>query len=442
MIFCKKYDIFVLKEDDFMFETESLEFKEQFDENKILKEIVGFLNSKGGTILVGYNDDGKLVGLDDIKKKEELISNKISAIEPDASVFININTEVLDNKSFLNIKVVKGTDVYYLREKGINKGTYIRNGSCTVPATKETIKQLFIQNSTISFETTLSAMQDLTFEYAKNIFELEGININDETIQKNLKLKNNEGYTILALIISDQNPFPIRIAVYENEGKSNFLDRRELTGSIFKIYDDALNYLKLNTQTYGIINSTIRTDISSYPEFILREALLNSIIHRDYSNISANIINIYQDKCIEIISYGSLVGNITKIDILNGTSISRNPYLQSIFLRLRRVEAIGSGIKRINTYYQEFNIDNFDIKVLPASFILKLPKITYEKANELEDEEIILNNLNEPMSREEISFLINKKKTATSNLLNRMVSIGKIEQIGSGPSTKYIRKEV
>lgn len=80
-----------------------------------------------------------------------------------------------------------------------------------------------------------------------------------------------------------------------------------------------------------MIENTIRKDIEEYPEFVLREILLNSLIHRDYYTITSKIVNIYKDDGVEFISYGPLYGGITIKDILASLSATRNPNLQTIF---------------------------------------------------------------------------------------------------------------
>ena len=202
-----------------------------------------------------------------------------------------------------------------------------------------------------------------------------------------------------------------------------------------------MDYLKLNSATYGLINTSIRKDIEEYPEFILREIILNSLIHRDYSTLTSNIINIYKNDGIEFISYGSLYGNITIEDILAGLSTSRNPYLQSIFMRLKRVEAIGSGLRRVNSFYTNKNL-NLKIEALPSSFIVKLPRITMVTQKNSDDNKIIIEYLNKygEITRKLAEQLISKEKTTTSNILNNMVENNIIDKIGNGPSTKYILK--
>ena len=424
-----------------MQENENIEFKELYTEN-IYKEIVAFLNSGSGTIYIGYNDNGELIGLENVKETEEKISNGIRGkIVPDCSVFVSINNATLDNKDYIIINVSKGVNIYSLKDKGIIKGTYIRNGSCSMPATEETVKQMIIKNSNITFETSVANNQNLTFNYIREAFMGINIDINNKNIMKNLfMLDNNGNYTNLALLLSDQCPYTVKVATYQSVNKTNFLDRKEFGGSLLEVYDKTLSYLKINSATYGLIESSIREDIEEYPEFILREIILNSLIHRDYSTLTSNIINIYKDDSIEFISYGSLYGNITIEDVLAGLSTSRNPHLQSIFMRLKRVEAIGSGLRRVNSYYKSKNLD-FLVKALPSSFIVRLPRIAIDKIAAKDDYKIIIDYLdkNGEITRKQAERLLNKEKTTTSNVLSKMISDKIIKKIGKGPNTKYIK---
>lgn len=424
-----------------MQENENIEFKELYTEN-IYKEIVAFLNSGSGTIYIGYNDNGELIGLENVKETEEKISNGIRGkIVPDCSVFVSINNATLDNKDYIIINVSKGVNIYSLKDKGIIKGTYIRNGSCSMPATEETVKQMIIKNSNITFETSVANNQNLTFNYIREAFMGINIDINNKNIMKNLfMLDNNGNYTNLALLLSDQSPYTVKVATYQSVNKTNFLDRKEFGGSLLEVYDKTLSYLKINSATYGLIDSSIREDIEEYPEFILREIILNSLIHRDYSVLTSNIINIYKDDSIEFISYGSLYGNITIEDVLAGLSTSRNPHLQSIFMRLKRVEAIGSGLRRVNSYYKSKNLD-FLVNALPSSFVVRLPRITIDKLAAKDDYKIIIDylNINGEITRKEAERLLDKEKTTTSNVLNKMISEKIIKKIGKGPNTKYIK---
>ena len=424
-----------------MNESEHIEFKENYTEN-IYKEIISFLNTNSGTIYIGYDDNGNLVGLKNSKEIEEKISNGIKTnIYPDARVFVSVSNDVFEDKNYISIKVSKGVDIYYLKEKGIVKGTYLRTGSCSIPASEETVKQMIIRNSSLSFETSISGNQNLTFNYISKSFLENNIDLNKSNIKENLHITSNKKYTNLGLLFSDQNPFSFKLAVYQSREKENFLDRKEFNGSILEIYDNLIEFLKLNTATYGLISSSIREDIEEYPEFILREIVLNSIIHRDYSTLTSNIINLYKDDGIELISYGSLYGNITIDDILAGLSTSRNPYLQAIFMRIKRVEAIGSGLRRVNSYYEKLGL-NFEIKALPSTFIVTLPRITLNAQNIQNtdtDIDLIIKYIekNGSITRKIDETLIKKEKTTTSTLLNKLVDDNILIKIGNGPSTRY-----
>jgi len=160
-------------------------------------------------------------------------------------------------------------DIYYLKKKGIVKGTFLRTGSCSIPASEETIKQMIIKNNNISFETSISNNQDLTFHYICDTFMDNGLDINNSNIKKNLHMiDKNNNYTNLSLLLSDQNPYTIKLAVYQSYEKENFLDRKEFNGSLLEIYDKVVDYLKLNSATYGLIDSSIRIDKEEFPEFV------------------------------------------------------------------------------------------------------------------------------------------------------------------------------
>lgn len=93
-------------------------------------------------------------------------------------------------------------------------------------------------------------------------------------------------------------------------------------------------------------NGLLRIDSKDYADAVLSEALLNAIIHRDYSNPAGIIISVYNER-IEFISYGGLAGGVTLEDVLYGLSVCRNRNLANIFYRLNPIEAYGTGLSRI-----------------------------------------------------------------------------------------------
>ena len=112
-------------------------------------------------------------------------------------------------------------------------------------------------------------------------------------------------------------------------------------------------YLDYYNKTEASFNGLVRTDLRDYPEEAIREALLNSIIHRDYLFSGSTIINVYDDR-MEFISLGVLVSGISMEAVFLGASQSRNPNLAAVFYRLGLVESYGTGVRKILRLYKGF----------------------------------------------------------------------------------------
>lgn len=132
---------------------------------------------------------------------------------------------------------------------------------------------MIVENNSASFETDISSNQNLSFEYAKRIFDAKGISFNKSKYQT-LKLLTENKFNNLALLISDQNSFTIKCAIFEGKNKTIFKDRKEFTGSCIKQIDDAFEYLNLINRISSVIDGLVRIDKKDYPDFSLREALL------------------------------------------------------------------------------------------------------------------------------------------------------------------------
>ena len=151
------------------FETENIEFKSQFTE-EIYKEIIAFANTDGGIIYVGIDNEGNVIGLTDVDKEYTRITNGIrDAIMPDVTMCVKFTIQ--DNK-VVRITVNEGTNKpYYLKSKGLKpSGVYIRQGTSSVPASSNQIRQMIKESDGGTFEEIRSLEQDLTFEAAKNAF--------------------------------------------------------------------------------------------------------------------------------------------------------------------------------------------------------------------------------------------------------------------------------
>ncbi len=426
-----------------LFESEKTEFKSAFTE-EIYKEVIAFANTDGGIIYVGIDDRGNAVGLLDADDELSRITNGIrDAIHPDVTMFVHYT---LQENGVIIIDIGEGTNKpYYLKGKGLKpNGVYVRQGASSVPASPDLIRRMIKDSDGDIFEEMRSIEQDLTFKYAQEVFDRYGVDFGPEKY-RSLGITGNGVFTNLGLIVSDQCPYTVKIAVFNDEERTVFRDSKEFRGSVFKQFDDAVNYLALCNKTSSVIKGIVRTDTRDYPEEAVREALLNAIVHRDYSFSGSIIINVNDDKT-EFISIGGLLPGLTTDDIKLGISQPRNKKLAEIFYRLRLIESYGTGIRRIYKLYETCPAQP-EITVTTGAFKITLPNITSANANEAktsdrvtEQMERVLSVIREKgfISDSEIAELLGIKKTRVFNLTKEMTELGLIRSEGRGKDKIYV----
>ncbi|MDD3169436.1 MAG: putative DNA binding domain-containing protein [Eubacteriales bacterium] len=275
---------------------------------------MAFANADGGEIFVGITKQGKAIGVDNPETEMERISNMIrDGIKPDLTGFTTVSLIRDGNTNIIKITVCRGIKrPYHLSEKGLKpSGTYVRHGVTSAPASDEMIRQMIKDSDGTTFDKLRSINQDLTFQYTESYFKSSNAPF-EESNKRTLNLINDDGYyTNAALLLSDQCEHSIKCAVYRGIGKTNFQARNEFTGSILKQMDDAYQYINLqNNQNSSIINLK-REDHPDYPAYAIREALQNTIVHRDYDYSGSILINIFDDR-IEFISIGGLVKGLNR----------------------------------------------------------------------------------------------------------------------------------
>ena len=417
----------------------------------IKKEIVAFANTNDGTIYIGINDNGKIIGLKNAKKDLEALSGMIrEGIKSDLTLYTKIYIEEINNKDIIVIKVNEAPNKpYYLTDKGLKtSGVYLRHGNVSIQASEEVIKKLLIESNSNSFENNISNIQNLHFEYLKSVFKNHNIEI-DENKFKSLNIINlNSQYTNLGLILSDECPYSIKCAIFNGNNKLEFRDRKEFTGSVLKQVNDTFEYLNLYNKTKGKIVGLERIDTKDYPEYALRESLLNAIIHRDYNFTGSILVSLFDDH-FEITSLGGLVKGLSLEDLYYGVSESRNPNLANIFYRLKYVESFGTGIGRIMESYKNYDDKKPLILNTESAFKVTLYNINYTKKENIKilpinltQEEQITEYLkkNNKISRIIVESLLDISKTRATDILNKMINDNILIQTGTGKDTYYVLK--
>lgn len=302
------------------------------------------------------------------------------------------------------------------------------------------------------FEEMRTVSQELSFDEAERTFKRYKVEFSEEKyIALGLRNIHDDQYTNLAMILSDQCQHTTKIAVFGDEANITFKDARKFGGSIFKQLEDSYAYLSLCNRTAATFKGLERVELPDYPEEALREALLNALIHRDYSYSGSIIINV-NDSCIEFISIGGLLPGLSADDIRSGISQPRNRKLAEIFHRLRLIESYGTGIRKIYALYKD-HIAQPRIEITPNTFKLVLPNMnanaeiaeaapaTSEKTHVVMTPQMktVVDYLSEygEMSDEDLQELLNIKKTRAYLLARQMNEDGLIDIIGRGAGKKY-----
>ena len=433
------------------YENERVEYKSQMIDD-IYKEVIAFANTEGGVIYIGIDDQGNVIGIDNVDETYTRLTNGIrDAIAPDVTVFVRY---ILQDNKVIRIEVGEGSyKPYYLKGKGLKPtGVYVRQGASSVQASPEQIRRMIKDSDGDVFEEMRTLRQDLTFDSAAAAFKRYKVAFSeDKFIALGLRNIHDDQYTNLALILSDQCPHTTKIAVFGDQENITFKDAKEFGGSIFKQLDDSYDYLALCNRTASVFKGLERLDKSDYPEEAIREALLNALVHRDYSFSGSVIINV-NDACMEFISLGGLLPGLSAEDIRSGISQPRNRKLAEIFHRLRLIESYGTGIRKIYALYKDCPAQP-RIEVTHNTFKLILPNMntaSIEAADKKTEADpnaptitpqmkTVLDYLAEydEISDEELQELLNIKKTRAYLLTRQMSEEKLIEIVGKGAAKRY-----
>ena len=444
-------------------ESETIELKEVVVDD-IKKEIIAFANCDGGKLYIGVRDDGTVIGLDNADSVSLQISNMVrDAIKPDITMFLHYETIVEDGKNIVAVDIQRGTDrPYYLAKKGMRpEGVYVRQGYSSVPATDTAIRRMIKETDGDRFEAMRCLNQELTFEATKKEFELRQTDFGPQQM-RTLKLIDHDGiYSNLALLLSDQCIHTIKVAVFQGTDQTIFKDRREFTGSLMQQMKEVYDFIDFRNQTRATIEKLYRVDVRDYPEVAVREALLNLLVHRDYSFSASAFISIYTDR-IEFVSIGGLMPGIELEDVMIGISVCRNQDLANVFYRLHLIEAYGTGMSKIMKAYEGMQ-EKPTIETTKNAFKIILPninakyetkkaavktecdtQITVKVEKQLSDgEDKILEyvRIHGAITKNNVIELLEVSASTAARVIRKMVKANLLKQNGKARNTHYIIAE-
>ena len=344
------------------FETGDVELKEKFND-KFVKETVAFLNTNGGKIIIGVNDNGEAVGVDNIDETLRKIADVITdQIEPPAADMVDTKIIAENGKLLISVSVDKGIKpLYCIKKYGYSSsGCLLRVGTTCKSMTEEQIalryKQRFILNDLIVEAPT--NLPVLSFHSLKQYYLDKGYRLNDSSFETNLYLVTSDGrYNLMGELLSDNNRYSLIFVKFNGKNKAAISQRTDFgKRSLLFAYEQLMN--RISSENICVSDTSVRPrkDTYLYDFDSVNEAIINAIVHNDWT-ISEPQVSFYSDR-MEIISHGGLPNNLTKEEFFRGISRPRNLKLMKIFSDLDIVEHTGHGIPTIT---EKYGTDVFDI---------------------------------------------------------------------------------
>lgn len=408
-----------------LLESHRIELKSSLTD-ELEKEVIAFLNSnEGGEIYLGINDQSLVLGIENPDEMMLNINNRLkSRISPSVLGLYDIQLKQFQSANVIKIILASGPEKpYYLISKGMSiRGCFLRVGTAAEPMEQRMIEQLFASRTRNSLHHIRSNKQNLTFEQLKIYYHENGLTLN-EHFASTLEFHSEDGYlNYVAYLMSDNNSNSIKVAKYDGFDRSNLLECLEFGHCcLIKSVKQVLDYIQLNNPQQIKITGSTRQEISGYHSISLREAILNAIVHNDYSNEVSPKFELFTDR-LEITSCGSLPQSLSKKEFFEGYSAPRNKEIMRIFKDVKLVEQLGSGIPRILKFYSK------DCFIFTDNFIRMVFKSTL--VDELQHSHIppyaygidgLVNGLVE--NQKKIIILIKNKPTVTIQELSQSLGI-------------------
>ena len=423
------------------------EFKVKLTD-KFEEEVISFLNANGGNIYIGVNDKGDIIGINgNIDLLQRTIKDRIKDnIMPSTLDLYDVIVLEKDNKKYIKVIIAKGSErPYYLKGMGMTPDScFIRVGSSIQSMPNEMINNEFSKRTRNSLKNIVSPKQDLTFSQLKIYYEEKGFSINNNFL-KQLDLYTDDGkYNYNAYLLADNNSISIRFGKYDGINSVNLIENEDFGNCcIIKATKNILNKLEIENKTFTKIEYPERKEIKMYDYIAVREAVVNAIVHNDWSNEYSPKFEIFSDRLV-ISSNGGIQDNTTKEEFLEGFSLPKNKELMKIFNDLDLVEQMGTGIIRI---LQSYNKDSFE-------FFPNFIRVTFpfnENKFKTNTKEIKNNNLTEiqnsiiglmldspTITQETLARLLDVNIRTIQRNIKTLIDVGLIERIGATKKGEWI----
>jgi predicted HTH transcriptional regulator len=339
-----------------------LDFKRDLSSmNRVLETVCSFLNTAGGTLVVGVEDQTRAVlGLDDVEKQEEKLANAVAgSIEPQPTVQLEIVTH--EDRDLLLLRGAYAAGPFFIRERGKEKGTFVRIGSNSLPASPEKVAELERARRMGAWDQEPMpglTRDDLDRKAIKRWLDIVGERPTDAKLRGLGVLATYGGQLVptrAGIILFGREQaihFPdaqIRCVVFRGVDKSRPVVRGEENDvTVLDGIEEAMRFIERNTDTIvRITGRTRRDELDLYPNVAVREVLNNAVAHMDYAVEGASIfVALFSDR-LEISSPGTWPPGFSREDFESGVSLRRNKAISRVLMRLGVIEGYGSGYDRV-----------------------------------------------------------------------------------------------
>ena len=378
-------------------ESEKTEFKENAKTNTYIKTVVAFANGNGGKIVFGVKDNKEIVG---VENEFEVMDGIINAISDSCYPMIvpDISLHTLENKTVILVEIEGGKKKpYYLKSKGVQKGTYIRSGATTRIIEEDyVLKELVLEGENKYFDQQVCHgesvsdeeiekfcewLEKLARKNSENDTEIRKITRNTLLSWKVMEEKNGRIFPTNAyILLSGKENWEvsrkIQCGVFKGETRSIFVDKKEFEGSIImkleKAYQYVLEKINLGSDIVGIY----RVDKYEIPPKSIREVIANAVIHRSYLEPNDIQIALYDNR-LEITSPGMLLSGVNVKRMKEGYSKLRNRAIASVFAYVNIIEKWGSGIPRIMNEIREYGLQEPEFIIFENDFRVNIYRKNY-----------------------------------------------------------------
>ena len=371
----------ILKNKLFSGESINIEYKVEMPKKseKYMKTVVAFANGRGGRIVFGVDDKTlNIVGMnpDTIFQTMDSITNAISdSCEP--KIYPDVTLQSIDDKTIIVVEIHPGPmRPYYIKNKGLVDGTYVRVAGTSRHAEGYMLKELILEGQNRYFDNEPCEYLEINEDDIKDLCDkIKKIAIentwNDEEkaairdVTKNILitwgiLKEDNGKIIptnaYALLTGKMQIQPtIQCAVFKGKTRAYFVDRREFSGPIQDQVQLAFQYVLEKINMGMQIKGIYRQDVYELPINSVRELIANAVAHRNYLEPGNIQVAIFDDR-LEVTSPGMLLNTVSIKKMIEGYSRLRNPAIANAFAYMKIIEKWGTGIPRILRECKEYGL--------------------------------------------------------------------------------------